>query len=313
MTSSITELQDRALDWLIRVNDPAFDDWAEWDAWMAADARHAETYWRLAEAEAEAVDVLTAALAPNVRWVMTGPASRRDGFRLPRRSALAAAFAILALGGGWFAWSERPQPWVIQTAAGEMRTVSLSDGSTVFLAGATRLTLDRRTPRSVSLDAGQALFEVTHDAARPFIVEAGNATLTDLGTTFDVTRMGAEVRVSVSEGIVRVDVQDATATLHAGDGAIAAPGRVERRTVAPEDVGGWRQGRLSYSGERLGVVAQDLERALNRPISVSPSLTNRRFSGSLTTTADQAEQRDRLNRLLGVSVAEDGQGWRLEP
>ncbi len=313
MTGLITELQDRALDWLVRVNDPAFDDWAGWDAWMAADARHAEAYWHLAEAEAEAVDVLTAAPAPTVRRVMTGPNSRRGGFRLPRRSALAAAFAVLALGGGWFAWNERPQPWVIQTAPGEMRTVSLSDGSTVFLAGATRLTLDRRAPRSVSLDAGQALFEVTHDTAHPFIVEAGNATLTDLGTTFDVTRVGGEVRVSVSEGIVRVDVEDATATLNAGDGVIAAAGRLERRSVAPEDVGGWRQGRLSYSGERLAVVAQDLERALNRPMSVSPALASRRFSGSLTTTADPAEQRERLSRLLGVSVAEEGRGWRLEP
>ena len=313
MTSLITKMERQALDWLIRVNDPAFDGWAEWEAWLIADASHKETYWRLAEREADAVEALRTTPTPTVGRIMRGPVPERGGFRPPRRSILAAAVAVLALGGGWFAWNERAQPWVIETAPGETRTVSLSDGSTVSLAGATRLTLDRREPRAVSLVSGQALFEVIHDETHPFVVDAGDARLTDLGTTFDVTRVGGEVRVSVSEGIVRVDVEDATATLNAGDGVIAAAGRLERRSVAPEDVGGWRQGRLSYSGERLAVVAQDLERALNRPISVSPALASRRFSGSLTTTADPAEQRERLSRLLGVSVAEKGQGWRLEP
>lgn len=313
MTSLITKMERQALDWLVRVNDPAFEGWAEWEAWIAADPGHAEAYWRLAEREADAVAALRMAPTPTIRRIMRGPAPERGGFRPPRRSILAAAVAVLALGGGWFAWNERPQPWIVQTAPGETHTLSLSDGSTVWLAGGTRLTMDRREPRVVTLDAGQALFEVVHNEAHPFVVAAGDATLTDLGTTFDVTRMGAEVRVSVSEGIVRVDLQNASATLNPGDGVMAAGGRLERRSVAPEDVGGWREGRLAYSSETLAVVAQDLARALNRPVAVSPDLADRRFSGSLTTTAAPAEQRQRLSRLLGVSVTEDGDGWRLEP
>jgi transmembrane sensor len=312
MSALITELERQALAWLVRVNDPAFEGWSEWEAWMAADPDRAEVYWRLATLEADSVEALRAIPVPSVRAMMSGPvrSSRTSG--LPRRSALAAAVAVLALGGGWFAWNERPQPWVIQTAPGEIRTVTLTDGSSVSLAGGTRLTLDRKDPRNVTLDAGRALFEVVHDDAHPFVVEAGQATLTDLGTTFDVTRMGPDVRVAVSEGMVRVDAQDVTATLNPGEGVTATAGRLERRQVATEDVVGWREGRLSYSGETLAVVAQDLARALNRPIAVSPDVASRRFSGSLTTT-DQADQRQRLSRLLGVSVAEDGAGWRLEP
>lgn len=307
MSAFRTDIDREALDWLVRVNDPAFEAWEDWDDWMAADARHAEAYWRLAEIEGDAVEALKAAPAPGARRVMP-----RRPFALPR-SVMAAAFALVALGGVWFIRDGRPQPWTIETAPGEQRTVTLSDGSEVSLAGATRLTLDRRRPRDVTLEAGRALFDVTHDEAHPFLVEVGDATLTDLGTTFDVTRLKDGARVSVSEGVVQVDTRNATATLHAGDAVVTTPDGLESRSVSPEDVASWREGRLSWTGETLEVVAQDLSRALNRPITVSPDLAGRRFSGSLTATTDAANQRARLARLLGVSVVEDGEGWRLEP
>jgi len=306
MSAFSTDIDREALDWLVRVNDPAFEAWEDWDVWMAADARHAEAYWRLAEAEGDAVEALKTAPAPVVRRVMP-----RRAFALPR-SAMAAAFALIALGGAWIGWSQRPQPWVLETAPGETRTVILEDGSELYLAGATRLTLDRRRPRDVTLDAGRALFEVTHDEANPFVVEVGDATLTDLGTTFDVTRLGDGARVSVSEGSVRIDLESATATLNPSDSVIASGRGLERRTISTEDVAGWREGRLAYTGETLAVVAQDLSRAMNRPVEVSPAIANRRFIGSLTVTGDP-EQSARLSRLLGVTVVEDREGWRLEP
>ncbi len=63
----------------------------------------------------------------------------------------------------------------------------------------------------------------------------------------------------------------------------------------------------------MAVVAQDLGRALNRPVSVAPGLANRRFSGSLTTNASPADQKSRLELLLGVTITETDEGWRLEP
>ena len=302
-----TEIDREALDWLVRVNDPAFAAWDDWDRWMAVDPSHAQAYWRLAEAEGDAVEALKTAPVSSVRRIMP-----RRAFALPRRSAVAAAVAAVALGGAWFGWSERAQPWVIETAPGETRTVTLDDGSQVWLAGGTRLTLDRKHPRDVDLEAGRALFEVVHDARRPFVVQVADATLTDLGTTFDVTRLADGARVSVSEGIVRVDHQGASETLNPGDGAMATSAGIERREVSTEDVAAWREGRLSYAGETLAVVAEDLSRALNRPIAVAPAVAARRFSGSLST-APAPDHRVRLSRLLGVSVVEDGEGWRLEP
>ena len=295
-----------ALDWLVRVNDPDFDGWEQWEAWMAADARHAATYWRLAEDDGEAVEALKTAPARRL------PTLRRR-FALPRRTAIAAAVGVLALGIGWIGWTARPQPWQVETAPGETRTLTLADGTEVALDGGTRLAMDRRHPRAATLESGRALFEVVHDERRPFVVRAGDATLTDLGTVFDVTLLQDGARVAVSEGAVRVDAGGGSAVLNPGDSVIATARGLERRPVDIESVDDWRDGRLSWNGERLAVVAQDLSRALGRPVNVAPALADRRFSGSLATTASPDEQRARLALLLGLSVVEDGEGWRLEP
>lgn len=307
MSGSDKAIEHAALDWLARVNDSAFDQWDAWDQWMAADARHAETYWRLAENEAEAVEALKTAPVRSM-----SPLKARRTLSFPRRTGLVAAIAAVAV-GGMFAWSDRPQPWSITTAPGEQRTVVLADGSQVSLDGATRLALDRRHTRKVQLEAGRALFVVVHDDAHPFRVDVGDTTLTDLGTTFDVTRLADGARVSVSEGVVRVDAGRATAVLNPGDSVIATSRGLERRKVSPEDVAGWRTGRLTYNNERVAVVAEDLARVLNRPVKAAPELADHRFSGSLTTKAAPGELKDRLAVLLGVEIVEDGEDWRLEP
>ncbi|MCZ4501186.1 MAG: hypothetical protein JWQ74_3743 [Marmoricola sp.] len=306
MSASAKDIDRAALDWLFRVNDPVFDDWEVWDQWMAEDPRHATAYWRLAENEGDAVEALRSA---PVRSVSRLPA---PVLAPPRLAAIAAAIAVLAVCGGiWFAAIPRAQPWTLETAPGEQRTVTLPDGSVVSLDGGTRLTLDRRAPRDVDLETGRALFRVVHDAARPFTVGVGHATLTDLGTVFDVTRLDDGVRVSVAEGQVRVDQDGASATLDPGDSVMATVRGLERRSVSSEDITGWTDGRLSYANERLPVVVQDLARTLNRPIVVSPALAGRRFSGSLATAT--AIDRQRLEALLGVTIVADGESWRLEP
>lgn len=306
MSATNKIIERDALNWLVRVNDPDFADWDVWDAWMAADARHSETYWRLAEREGAAVEALRAAPARR-------PPMIRRGFALPRRAVMAAAVGVFALGIGWIGWSARPQPWLIETAPGEQRTVTLDDGSQVVLDGATQLALDRRSPREVTLKTGRALFEVEHDESRPFVVQVGDTTLTDLGTVFDVTHLQDGARVSVSEGQVRVDAGANRAILNPGDSVIASPRGLERRSIDIEGMDDWREGRLSWNDERLDIVAQDLGRALTQPVTVSPELADRHFSGSLNLRGTTAMQRSRLELLLGVTVVDSGEGWRLEP
>ena len=73
------------------------------------------------------------------------------------------------------------------TATGESRTVTLADGSQVNLSGGSAIGVDITSEeRRVRLLSGEAFFDVAHDAARPFTVEAGEARIVVLGTAFDV-------------------------------------------------------------------------------------------------------------------------------
>ena len=51
----------------------------------------------------------------------------------------------------------------------------------------------------------------------PFVVRAGDTTVTVVGTRFTVARSGEQARVSVQEGTVRVERQGKEVILHAGD------------------------------------------------------------------------------------------------
>jgi transmembrane sensor len=82
---------------------------------------------------------------------------------------------------------------------------ALPDGSLVELNEGARIALRFSAgERRVHL-TGEGHFTVTPDAARPFVVEAGGATVRAVGTAFNV-RLGLEaVDVLVTEGSVRVE------------------------------------------------------------------------------------------------------------
>lgn len=310
--TTIDHIEREALTWLVRVNDPAFEDWSEWEDWLTTDPLHETAYWRLAEREADLVDALKLRAPKSVsltRKTQFEPVTFRRIW-----PAIAAAFAI-ALGLGWMGWKAMPKAWTVETAAGETRTVALADGTRIDLAGSTRVVLDQRRPRTARLDEGRAVFTVAHNETSPFSVEVGDARVTDLGTVFDVTRLDRGARVVVAEGVVRVDERLAgrsrTSTLLAGDAVLVGPGLYQRRSQDPSEVLGWREGRLDYEDAPLSLIAADLSRSLGVPVSIDPEVATRRFTGSLTVRAGDPAIGQRLQRLFGVSVTAVDGGWRI--
>jgi ferric-dicitrate binding protein FerR (iron transport regulator) len=97
-------------------------------------------------------------------------------------------------------------PQQFKTEIGEQRSVLLKDGSRVTLNTASKIEVDmRKDRRLVRLVEGEAFFDVTHDAIRPFKVRAGNAVLSDVGTQFNVDMRPTRTTVTVIEGRVAVD------------------------------------------------------------------------------------------------------------
>lgn len=142
--------------------------------------------------------------SPGIR---PAPPSHLSAFRSPirRRNFLAAAsLAAVAVGAGGAALYSLRNP-IYTTGIAEQRTVRLSDGSTVELNARSRLRVrftDRE--RAVDLLAGQALFKVAKNAARPFVVKSEVARVRAVGTQFDVNRHGSGTTITVLEGRVAV-------------------------------------------------------------------------------------------------------------
>lgn len=128
---------------------------------------------------------------------------------------LAAAAAVLAIAMGVIVRNGLPRWDTYATRVGEIRVVRLSDGSTATLDTATHLEWrNGARERDVNLVAGQALFDVTHDPGKPFIVHVGITQIRVTGTQFNVYRHDREVCVTVIRGTVEVT----------GPGSAAVPG-----------------------------------------------------------------------------------------
>ncbi|WIO74570.1 FecR domain-containing protein [Porticoccaceae bacterium LTM1] len=92
---------------------------------------------------------------------------------------------------------------------GEIKTVSLDDGSTITLnSGAQVLVTMTDTERKVTLERGEAFFDVTKEQSRPFNVLAGQREVTVLGTSFSVHKQPNLIRVAVVNGAVCVHKEE---------------------------------------------------------------------------------------------------------
>jgi transmembrane sensor len=194
-------------------------------------------------------------------------------------------------------------PAHFSTPIGGRRTIPLIDGSKVELNTATvvRAAVNDKH-RDVWLDQGEAYFEVAHLAGRPFVVHAGDRTVTVLGTKFSVRRDGEKVTVSVIEGRVRIDDADEpdtvpTAIITAGDVAIAQGSSTLLSAKSEEGVSealGWRDGILNFDHTSLADAAAEFNRYNHKQILIGDSQTGEiRIGGTF-----QASNVDAFVRLL---------------
>lgn len=301
-----SRLQQQALEWAVRTGDPAFTDWESFTLWLEADPAHALAYDRIAASVADIAEAGLPAAEPiaaindnppeRKRWRIAGP-------------ALAAGLALVAGLWGMTSGSE-----TFVTAPGEIRQIALDDGSTITLAGGSRLEIDGKDARSARLDQGQALFTIRHDAKRPFEVTAGEDRLIDIGTVFEVRRSPDATSVAVSEGAVLFNPDSHRHTLHPGDRAVRRKGAATLETdrIPLALVGEWRDGRLTFRNAPLSEVADDLSRASGLAFSTAPGADKRRVSGSVLIGPIKQDPAS-LGPILNVVVRPQGKDWIIAP
>ena len=260
---------------------------------------------RLAWPNTPAVELIRAAKASRESVLAFSPGRVTASFdgvgkRRFHRGFSWAIAAVLLVGVG-LALFVREVPQEFKTELGEQRSVLLADGSRVTLNTASTIEVDlRKTHRRVRLVRGEALFEVVHDAARPFEVHAGNAVLTDVGTQFNVYMRSAGTTVTVIHGQVAVD------SASAGDAAgaradLGAPGgrreplilgANDRLVITSSGFGvpqhginaaptlAWIQRQLMFDHRPLGEVAEEFNRYNRDRIDIdSPELKDQKVTG----------------------------------
>jgi transmembrane sensor len=304
--------RDQAIAWFNRLQDPDFEEagWVEFTDWLEAAAENRAAY--------DAVESVWLGFEslPQAQVVPMGLRRPRSP-GLSWRYAAAAVLAIAVVGFGAQGYlAGRPAPVEIyRTTPQEVRAIQLSDGSRVLLdRGSVLKVAFERKLRRLELASGEANFAVAHDAARPFVVKAGEREVRVLGTEFDVLRQSERLQVTVTRGTVAVGAfgeAQPDFRLGAGDQLDQRQGQpaVVRR-VEPGSASSWRNGVLIYRDSPLEDVAADLGRYLATPVRLGPGTETMNFSGVLRIADGQAMV-DRLGAFLPLEVRRGPDGVLL--
>jgi transmembrane sensor len=248
-----------------------------------------------------------------------------------------AAALVLCVGAAWLFWLQPGIGHTYSTSVGEQRSIRLRDGSVLQLNTDSRVQVRfAEKERSVQLIHGEALFNVAHDASRPFRVMSGDSVIQAIGTQFDVYRQPTTTTVSVIEGIVqisrnaanRLDAPPAPLTLvnATAEHPMPTPTRVSAGEQAVIDAGGkisthpeadvssvaaWRERRLVFRGETLAEIALEFNRYTERRIQVEgEAARNLRLAG----TFDADDPESLISFLKGYDnliVQADGSGFTI--
>ncbi len=323
-------IADQASEWFVANEEGPLDarDSAALAAWLRSSPVHVEEFLgvsaiarNLKEARSDPEYSLEAILAraraeddPLVRslWSRVTKAIWRDpAGRWLTTGVTMAACAVLSL-GLLFAWNVRrtahlPAPSGVtalrfETRHGEQLTHRLADNSVLHLNTDSAVTIRySKTERLVTLTAGQADFEVTHEPQRAFRVIAGSAEIIDLGTKFDVRLEPDATTVTVVEGRVAVSASPMLGKLGTDSSQNHAPRFVQLSAdqqirvtegewpatpiaVDAQSATSWLRREIVFDHEPLEQVAAEYNRYTAKPIEIAtPGLRRLQISGVFAT------------------------------
>lgn len=223
------------------------------------------------------------------------------------------------------------------TGLGEQRSILLADGSRVTLNSRSAIGVELgKHRRIIHLLRGEALFQVSHDPARPFDVYADGAVVRAIGTEFNVDIESSYAAVTVMEGQVAV-MSGAQASLPVPTGAAQAPGRqalqqfpapagalllgvAQRVIITPggiahpqhvEDLSAitaWTRGQLVFESRPLGEVVDELNQYTAKRIVIQSSRLRLRKVTGVIQFDDPSSLLSFLADVPGVVIHKSGDG-----
>jgi transmembrane sensor len=211
-------VHEEAAGWFMRLQGEgaAADDWAAFERWLAEDPGHARAYEQLERLWIELDDhapALARALAPAEQPDRRPRIAPARGRTMTRRLWIATAGGAIAAGlaaaivlqppPGPGAWQDGATSY--QAPAGQVRQISLADGTKVHLNAGSRIAVRMdRDARRVTMADAEAAFDVPRDPDRAFLIRVDDRVIRGGGAEFNLRHRQGRTVLTVRRGAVEV-------------------------------------------------------------------------------------------------------------
>ena len=203
---------------------------------------------------------------------------------------------------------------------GKRAQITLSDGTTVWLNSGSKLVYPAvftSDIREVYID-GEAIFDVSKDPKKPFVVKSHYFDIEVVGTVFNISAYSDDAysNTVLEQGVIKL-VYKTKAYLPAeskvilpGDMAVfnSEKNKFELKKVDPSDHLSWRKGYYVFRSERLGDILKRLSRYYNVEILLpDEQLFYDTFSGSLDLKSKPEEVLNIIKKTTPFNFRKEGQ------
>lgn len=185
----------------------------------------------------------------------------------------------------------------LSTPRGGQYCVTLPDGTVVWLNASTSLKFPvafAGNERRVEVK-GEAYFEVTKNAAMPFVVKAGNEEIKVLGTHFNVTAYADDkvIKTTLLEGSVEVSLpnlsgsgkESSIITLQPGQQAqLDKENAITVVDANPKEAIAWKNGYFMFKNENIESIMLKISRWYDIEVKYDVNTDMKDFTGTIART-----------------------------
>ena len=199
------------------------------------------------------------------------------------------------------------ETYTLHVAEGKTAQLILPDGTHVWLSVGSEIAFNSHfgegAPRRVAL-RGEAFFDVHHDAASPFTVDAGGCHTTVYGTRFNVRNIeGDAPQVTLVSGKVGVSYHSKTVMLSPGHQAVLDNGDLMTQEADMDVALSWKEGHFYFDGQTLQEIVDEIGRWYGMPVScMSDADINTRLHFNAERSWPVTRVIDELNKISHTKV-----------
>src|SRR5579859_142848 len=288
-------------------------DWLAFERWLQSAPLHAKAYERL---EGLWIDLEYSPIAKDLggRPLVAARRRARSARRvsLNRRAWLGGGAVLAASVGaaiGLGVWTSGGVAQTYETHAGQIRDVALADGTHIRLNESSKIVVRLgRDARRVQVADAEAVFDVAHDARRPFLITVADRQIRVVGTEFNLRHRADLLDLTVRRGVVEVrsaaTLDAAPTRVAVGQELIHTAGQSASllKVSDPDQIFAWTNGQLIYRDQSLSDVAADLSRRFATPVRAADAKTAAMHFTGVLVTDNEMEVLRRLEAYAPVRV-----------